>query len=359
MQDQNGLRDQKSLMEKEYFDMRKKISICLCIIMALLAFVGCGINDGENVSANEQQDTKLQIVTTIFPAYDWMREILGDRQDDVELTLLLDQGVDMHSYQPTVDDIIKIGSCDLFIYVGGESDQWVEEVLNGVVNPDIIVINLLEELGDSVKEEEIIEGMESGHDHQTAGIDGQENEKEHENDEHVWLSIRNAKYLCGVIADALTEIDEEYTVQYEVNAEDYEVRLDELDAQFQRTVGEADKDTLVFADRFPFRYLTDDYGLEYYAAFPGCEAETEASFETITFLAGKVDELGLPCVLTIDGSDQKIAKTVVSNTKKQNQRILSMNSMQSVTVEEMGNGATYLTVMEKNREVLEAALSGD
>ena len=161
MQDQNGLRDQKSLMEKEYFDMRKKISICLCIIMALLAFVGCGINDGENVSANEQQDTKLQIVTTIFPAYDWMREILGDRQDDVELTLLLDQGVDMHSYQPTVDDIIKIGSCDLFIYVGGESDQWVEEVLNGVVNPDIIVINLLEELGDRVKEEEIIKGIEN------------------------------------------------------------------------------------------------------------------------------------------------------------------------------------------------------
>ena len=176
----------------------------------------------------------------------------------------------------------------------------------------------------------------------------------------------NNEYInqCNNMINSIKEeihkqIDEEYTVQYEVNAEDYEVRLDELDAQFQRTVGEADKDTLVFADRFPFRYLTDDYGLEYYAAFPGCEAETEASFETITFLAGKVDELGLPCVLTIDGSDQKIAKTVVSNTKKQNQRILSMNSMQSVTVEEMGNGATYLTVMEKNREVLEAALSGE
>lgn len=348
---------------------RRAVSLCAAAVLCLSTLlVGCGKNGAEQVDTEKGQDTKLRIVTTIFPVYDWTREILGKCADDTtnadtainttdavdtghtELTLLLDKGVDMHSYQPTVDDIIKIGSCDLFIYVGGESDEWVDEVLSAAVNPDMIVINLLEVLGDSVKEEEIIEGMESAHEH--------EEEEEHESDEHVWLSVRNAKYFCEVIAEALTELDAEHAALYQENAADYMTRLDELDAQILKTVEEADKHTLLFADRFPFRYLTDDYGLEYYAAFPGCEAETEASFETITFLAEKVDELELPCVLTIDGSDQKIAKTVVSNTQKQNQDICSMDSLQSVTAEEIEEGMTYLTVMENNRIVLEKALSG-
>lgn len=333
---------------------RRAVSMCAAAALFFLAaLAGCGKNGGEQVLADARQETKLQIVATIFPVYDWTREILGEQGKSAEhtqLTLLLDKGVDMHSYQPTVDDIVKIGSCDLFIYVGGESDEWVEEVLHAAVNPDMIVINLLETLGDRAKEEEIIEGMESAHAHEEG--------EEHESDEHVWLSVRNAKYFCSVIAEALMKLDAENADLYQENAMNYAARLDELDAQFLRTVEEADKHTVLFADRFPFRYLTDDYGLEYYAAFPGCEAETEASFETITFLAGKVDELGLSCVLTMEGSDQKIAATVAANTKKQNPYILSVNSMQSVTAEEIEDGMTYLSVMEDNRSVLEKALSG-
>lgn len=323
----------------------------ICILCVLLCLSGCSFRGNRNTQTqNAAEEKKLKIVTTIFPVYDWTREIVGEQTDGIELTLLLDQGVDMHSYQPTVDDIITIGSCDLFIYVGGESDAWVEEVLEAAVNPDMKVINLLEVLGERVKEEEVVEGMESGHDH---------HEEEHGQDEHVWLSLKNAKELCSAIAGALSELDEEHVTQYAEHVEAYGTQLEELDEQFQKMVEQADKHTLVFADRFPFRYLTDDYGLEYYAAFPGCEAETEASFETITFLAGKLDELKLSCVLTIEGSDQKIAKTVAANTKQQNQKILSLDSMQSVTKEEIADGATYLSVMEHNRKVLERALSGE
>ena len=349
------MRKENSLMERLF--MKNIFSIFICVTMIVYTLVGCTTTGGESISVNGESNQKLQVVTTIFPAYDWTREIVGDQAENVELTLLLDQGVDMHSYQPTVNDIIKIGSCDVFIYVGGESDKWVDEALQAAVNPDMVVIDLLETLGEGVKEEEIIEGMEEKHGHSFG--EEHEHENEPEKDEHVWLSIQNAKYFCGVIADALAESDTAHAVSYQSNARDYETRLDKLDQQFQKTVGETSQRTLLFADRFPFRYLTDEYGLDYFAAFPGCEAETEASFATITFLAGKVDELGLPCVLTIDGSDTKIAQTVISNTQKKNQKILSVNSMQSVTREEIEDGMTYLTVMEKNRKAIETALYGE
>lgn len=327
--------------------MRKIISIVLVVVMMTVTLAGCGQSD---VSKND----KLSIVTTIFPEYDWVMNILGDDAENADVTMLLDNGVDLHSYQPTADDFIKISTCDVFIYVGGESDEWVEDALKEATNKDMIVINLLESLGDAVKEEEVVEGMEEeDHEHEDEDHD---HEKGPEYDEHVWLSLKNAAVLCNVIKDALGKVDEDNAEGYASNAAAYIEKLTALDVEYQTAVDTANKKTLLFGDRFPFRYLTDDYGLSYYAAFVGCSAETEASFETVAFLAGKVDELGLSSVLTLEGTDHKIAETVVSTTSAKSARILSMDSMQSTTSADVKNGASYLSIMEQNLEVLKEAL---
>lgn len=327
--------------------MKKITALLLALFMLVGALAGCGKQNDTN------QTDKLSIVTTIFPEYDWVREILGDKADNAEITMLLDNGVDLHSYQPTADDIVKISDCDLFIYVGGESDEWVEDALRNAANGNMKVINLLEVLGDSVKTEEIVEGMqEAEHEHE----DVEEHEHEEEADEHVWLSLKNAKMLVRVISKALQELDPDSKDIYAANADAYVKKLSALDAEYQAAVDAASNKTILFGDRFPFRYLVDDYGLRYYAAFVGCSAETEAGFETISFLAKRVDEWKLPCVLTIEGAQHKIAETVVRNTTAKNQRVLTMDSMQSTTSKDVKNGTTYLSVMEKNLSVLKEAL---
>ena len=333
--------------------MKKITALLLALFMLVGALAGCGKQNDTN------QTDKLSIVTTIFPEYDWVREILGEKADNAEITMLLDNGVDLHSYQPTADDIVKISDCDLFIYVGGESDGWVEDALRYAANGNMKVINLLEVLGDSVKTEEIVEGMqEAEHEHEDAHAheDAEEHEHEEEADEHVWLSLKNAKMLVRVISKALQELDPDNKDIYAANADAYVKKLSALDAEYQAAVDAASNKTILFGDRFPFRYLVDDYGLRYYAAFVGCSAETEAGFETISFLAKRVDELKLPCVLTIEGAQHKIAETIVRNTTAKNQRVLTMDSMQSTTSKDAKNGTTYLSVMEKNLSVLKEAL---
>lgn len=311
--------------------------------------------DGSGGSGNlENSDTsgKISIVTTLFPEYDWVREILGDKTEQAELTILLDNGVDLHSYQPTADDLVKIANCDMFIYVGGESDEWVEDALGQAENKDMAVISLLDVLGDSVKAEETVEGMqEEEHEHSHDGEIPEE-----EKDEHVWLSLRNAQIFCREIAAKLSGIDAKNKDIYTANADAYIAKLSDLDSKYKTAVSAADKKTLLFGDRFPFRYLVDDYGLDYFAAFAGCSAETEASFETITFLANKVDELELSSVLALEGAEHKIAETIISSTSGKNQKVLTMDSLQSTVLDDAENGTTYLTVMEQNLEVLEEAL---
>ena len=332
--------------------MKKITALLLALLMLVGALAGCGKQNDTN------KTDKLSIVTTIFPEYDWVREILGDKADNAEITMLLDNGVDLHSYQPTADDIVKISNCDLFIYVGGESDGWVDDALKNATNKNMKVINLLEVLGDSVKTEEIVEGMQEEHEHEDAHAhdDAEEHEHEEEADEHVWLSLKNAKMLVKVISKALQELDPDNKDIYAANADAYVKKLSALDAEYQAAVDAASNKTILFGDRFPFRYLVDDYGLRYYAAFVGCSAETEAGFETISFLAKRVDEWKLPCVLTIEGAQHKIAETVVRNTTAKNQKVLTMDSMQSTTTQDVKNGTTYLSVMEKNLSVLKEAL---
>ncbi|MCR5138341.1 MAG: metal ABC transporter substrate-binding protein [Oscillospiraceae bacterium] len=337
--------------------MKKLLSAALVLTLALGLLAGCGTAPAKEAVAAP----KLRIVTTIFPIYDWVLNMLGEQASNAEVTMLLDNGVDLHSYQPTADDIVRISACDLFIYTGGESDEWVKDALQEATNKNMVVINLMEVLGDSVKEEVIVEGMEQDHDHD------QEEEHDHEEDhdaepeeveydEHVWLSLKNAAVLCRAIADVLGQINSENAALYGANADAYIEKLSRLDALYQAAVKAATQHTLLFADRFPFRYLTDDYSLDYYAAFVGCSAETEASFETIIFLAGKLDELGLPAVLQIESADGSIARTVVENTQSGNQQILTMDSMQSTTAKDAAAGENYLSIMEKNLDVLKAAL---
>ncbi len=321
---------------------RKMLALFLALLAAVCCLAGCG---------KEKKDGKKKIVVTIFPEYDWVKNILGDNPAGIELTLLQGSGTDLHSYQPTAEDILKISTCDLFICIGGESDGWVDAALKQSNNKDRVAMKLIEILGDAVKAEEHVEGMEE-EDHD----EGEDHDEERESDEHVWLSLRNAKALSGAIAAEIKKIDPEHADVYEKNAKAYAEKLEALDAEYAAAVNAASQKTVLFGDRFPFRYLTDDYGLKYYAAFSGCSAETEASFETVAFLTGKVDELKLTAVLAIEGSNCKIAETIVKNTATKDQKILTLNSLQSTTWKDIENGADYIGIMTKNLEVLKEAL---
>ncbi len=323
------------------------IAFVLTLCAGLLA--GCGKSVSEAVKQDAAAD-KISIVCTTFPQYDWVRELIGEETDRFELTLLLDNGVDLHSYQPTAEDIAQIGSSDIFIYVGGESDEWVEDALREATNPELRAVNLLEVLGDAVKEEEVVEGMEEEEEASEGGEEGPEY------DEHVWLSLKNAKVLVTEISAVMENTVPEDAEQFAKNRDAYIQKLDELDKEYEQIVQGASYQTLLFADRFPFRYMADDYGLDYYAAFVGCSAETEASFETITFLAQKTEELKLPAIFVIENSDKKIAETVKQSTVGKNQNILVLNSLQSITSTDISGGVTYLQAMKDNLEVLKQAL---
>ncbi len=330
--------------------MKKPISILLCLILILSLFAACA-----SPAQEKQPEPRLRVVTTIFPIYDWLREILGARAADVDLCFLLDSGVDLHSFQPTADDMVRIAQCDLFVYVGGESDEWVEDAIAEATNRDLLAVSLLDLLGDAVREEERVEGMQD-EDH-----DGEEEEHGHdeepEYDEHVWLSLKNARAVCAALCDTLCTLDPDGDAVYRENTRSYLDKLSALDARYAEAVREARFDTLLFGDRFPFRYLADDYGLSYYAAFAGCSAETEASFETIVFLAGKIDELGLTSVLILESGDGKIARTIIENTADKNAQIRTLDSMQSTTLQDVHDGASYLSVMESDLAVLRGALN--
>ncbi|MBR1458527.1 MAG: zinc ABC transporter substrate-binding protein [Oscillospiraceae bacterium] len=301
-----------------------------------------------------QQDApeadKLRIVCTIFPEYDWMRELTKD-VPDVELTCLAGNGSDLHSYQPTADDIVKIADCDIFVYVGGESDTWVDDALAGTHRDSRQVIAVLDALGGDVLEEETVEGMQAEEEEEEEG-----EEEAPEYDEHFWLSPRCAVQTTALFESALASADPAHADLYRQNRQTYTEALTGLDEAFCGLAEAHPGAVLLFADRFPFRYLTDELGFSYYAAFSGCSAETEASFETIAFLAEKTDELGLPFVCTIEGSDCSIADAVIRSTKTQDQKIITLNSLQSVTAQELSGGMTYLDVMQQNYETLKEAL---
>ncbi len=336
------------------------------------------------VQAAAEGQPHVTIVTATFPIYDWTREVLGDRLPETDLVLLQQSGVDLHSYSPSAADLRKIAACDLFVFVGGESDEWTERALSQKGNPRRRVLNLVKALGAAAKEEKVVEGMEHEHHHHDTDHDDADHDKGkdhakkhdhddddhdhvkkhdndhdddgHEIDEHVWLSLRNAATLVKAIAADLAALDPANAATYTANSAAYCKRLADLDGAYTAAVAAAKRKTLLVADRFPFRYLADDYGLEYFAAFAGCSAESEASFKTIAFLAKKTDELKLQVILTIEGARHKIAETVKRTTKSGDQRILTLDSLQS-TAGESAARTRYLDVMTRNLATLTEALN--
>ncbi len=319
---------------------RKIITAAAVLSLAASSLAGC--------SAPVKDSGKLDVVCTIYPIYDWTCQLAD--ADDANITYLMTSGADLHSYQPTADDIMKISSCDVFVYVGGESDNWVDGALKNARNKNMKVVDLMDVLGSDLREEELKEGMQ-------ADEEEEEGEDEIEYDEHIWLSLRNAEKCVTAIADELAEADSAHADSYKNNCTAYCDKLTDLDNQYREMVGSAKTKTLIFGDRFPFRYLVDDYGLDYFAAFIGCSAESEASFETITFLANKCDELGAEYIFTIDGSNCNIANAIVSSTKTKSQKVLTLNSMQTIKMTDDKKPAGYCELMTDNLNTLKEALN--
>ena len=376
-------------------------SLLLSLLMAaIFSLVAC------NNAEKKPEQGKLSIVATIYPEYAWLKEILGSRADSVDLTLLIKNGVDLHSYKPTAQDIAKIASANMVVYVGGESDEWIKDALEASPKKDRAEVNLMVALGDRVKAEEVVEGMQTEHeehhhhhhgehaeehehhehhdehaeehehhehhdehaeehDHEHHGEHAEAHEHHHhdheeevENDEHVWLSLKNAEILVQKITAELAKIDPAHASLYNENTTDYVAKIKALDGDYRTAVESASRKTVLFGDRFPFRYLVDDYGLKYYAAFVGCSAESEASFETIAFLAGKMDSDSLPAIFTIEKGNKKIANAVLAASKNSKEaQILTINSMQSITEQQIAEGISYLSIMQTNLDVLKKALN--
>ena len=318
-----------------------KLKKYLCTLFAALTALTLLLASGCDFSS----DGKLHIVCTIFPQYDWVRELTKGVQN-VEITLLEDSGADLHNFQPSAADKVSILNSDLFVYTGGESDDWARTLLENA-EKDVRSLDLIEALGERAltEEEGIEESGEHGHEH------------EDEVDEHIWLSVQNAKALVSAIQEELCAVDEGNAALYQSNAASYLAELSALDEAFEETVSSAKRSVLVFADRYPFRYLAHDYGLTCYAAFSGCSAESEASFATILALVKHVEENALPYVMVLENSTQGIAKQVIDNTKSKDQGILVLNSLQSVTREDIESGATYLGLMKEDLAVLKTALN--
>lgn len=353
--------------------MKKFAAFAMFVLATALMFVACSAESNEKTPAQK----KVSIVATTYPQYDWLKNVLGSHLDAVNLKLLIKNGTDLHSYNPSAQDIAAIASADMVVYIGGESDEWIEKALSATPKTGRVQVNLMEALGDRVKEEEIVEGMqaedehhhehgdpsassgtEDHHEHAEAHEDhDHEHAEEAENDEHVWLSLKNAEILVRALAGAIAKVDTTHATEYHMNAALYVAKISALDAQYRAAVDSANFKTILFGDRFPFRYLVDDYGIKYFAAFVGCSAESEASFETVAFLAGKMDSLALPAIFTIDGSNGKIARAILDASKKSKETpVLTLNSMQSVTDAQMQAGADYLSIMRENLEVLKKAI---
>ena len=330
----------------------KKFFALILICTLCLALCACG----QQAQAPET-DGGVNIVATVFPAYDFARQIAGD---DGNVTLLIPPGSEAHSYEPTPQDIIRIQGCDLLVCNGGESEAWLDEILGGMDReiPAVVMLDCVDALTEEVKEGMQVHGHDHGHnDHDHDEHDGHDHddheEHEEEYDEHVWTSPVNAQLICRAISAALCEADPAHASDYTARCTDYCAELQALDADFRSVIANAKRHTLIFADRFPVRYFVEEYGLDYFAAFPGCADDAEPSARTVAFLIDRVREEQAPAVLYIEFSNQKMADIVCEDTGCEK---LLFNSCHNVTAEQLRGGVTYLELMRANLETVKEAL---
>lgn len=318
----------------------KKFFALILICTLRLALCACG----QQAQAPET-DGGVNIVATVFPAYDFARQIAGD---DGNVTLLIPPGSEAHSYEPTPQDIIRIQNCDLLVCNGGESEAWLDEILSGMGNeiPTVVMLDCVDALTEEDKD-----GMQV-HKHHDHDHDHDEHEDE-EYDEHVWTSPVNAQLICRAISAALCQADPAHASDYTARCVDYCAELQELDADFRGVIANAKRHTLIFADRFPVRYFVEEYGLDYFAAFPGCADDAEPSARTVAFLIDRVREEQAPAVLYIEFSNQKMADIVCEDTGCEK---LLFNSCHNVTADQLRGGVTYLELMRGNLETVKEAL---
>ena len=318
--------------------MFRKLFAAVTVLVLIFSAAGC--------SKTQQAPSKgIRVVCATAPLYDWTRKIT-EGTDGTDLSLIIGNGTDLHSFQPSAKDIISIKNADVLVYVGGESDGWIRDALKETSNKNQQVVCLMDILKDAVVEEEIVEGMQGEDEEKDGG------EEEPEYDEHVWMSLKLTRRSCKAIEEALEKVSSSNAAKYKANLDAYDKKLSELDKQYEEMVKSARLDTIIVADRYPFRYLADDYKLKYSAAFAGCSAETEASFETVKFLADKVKSLDPKAILIIETSDGKLAKTVLETAGKSGVKVEVLDSMQSC-----GSDLDYVSVMTGNLEKLKAALS--
>ncbi|MDR1620481.1 MAG: metal ABC transporter substrate-binding protein [Clostridiales bacterium] len=324
--------------------MKRIFSIALAVLLAGVMFMGCG---NASAPATSKSDGKISIVTTSFSPYDFARAIVGDKAD---ISMLLPVGAEAHSFEPTPQDVLRIQNCDVFVYVGGESDDWVDGILDGIDNPKMNFVTLMDCV--DIVEEEIVEGMEDEEEEEgEEPADGDEEEVEY--DEHVWTSPRNVRLIVQKISDTVQLIDPANAETYKQNTTDYLAKLDTLDQTFQDLVAGAVRKTIVIGDRFPFRYFADAYGLTYYAAFPGCSTETEASPATVKFLIDKIKADQIPVVFHIQLSNEKMANTISEATGA---KVLLLHSCEGVSSKDYESGKTYIDIMTENVYALREAL---
>ncbi len=312
------------------------------LVLLLPALILCSCT--QNVSA-PVNSSEVNILCTGFSQYDWAKNIAAS-VDTVNVDMLQKHGVDTHNFQPSADDIIRISNCSIIICTGGEADRPIFDILDSLGDNKPIVINMMAEL-----EPHLI------------SIDKNHSSQQHihyefsDYDEHIWLSLKNAEILCKVISDNIISIDPDNAKTYESNTSAYLSKLSDLDKTYTDAINNSLRREIVFADRYPFAYISRDYGLTCYCAFPGCSAETDASFDTILSLSAKIDEFDLTSVMTIDRGTLNIDEAVISNSKKTDIKTLSLNSLQSVSDNEIQAGLTYISAMEENFEVIKEALN--
>ena len=329
--------------------MRKIIPFLLCGILLIAALNGCA------KPAQTADNGKINIVATIFPEYDFARAIAGDRAN---ITMLMSPGASVHSFDPSPSDIIKIQNADVFIYIGGESDAWVDTMLDSIDTSHMKIIRLMDHI--DAFEEEIKEGMEhgeeDGHEEHAGESEHSENEEHEEEplDEHIWTSLKNAIILIDAIRGGICEKDSANTAFYTKNATNYQNELKKVDEEITNIVSTAKRKKIIVADKFPFLYFVRAYGLDYEAAFPGCSDQADAGAKTIAHLIGAVAEGQIPYIYHVELSNKSVAEAIAEQTGAE---MLLLNSCHNLSKEDFDNGATYLSLMQQNAENLKKGLN--